>query len=333
MGTRTIDRRWIFLAMGLLVVGLYASGQGGELPVNTYVQSYFDTIESLEPGSTVVLSADFDPASAAEIAPMYNATLHHLLRNDVRVISIATWPAAPPFSQSAFANIAPRYDKVYGVDWVELGFLPGDDVAMGKIGQSLKDAFPSDDRGTPISEIPMLQEEIGDGFDGIDLLITLSAGYPGVLEWIAQAGGRYNVPLLTGTTAVQTPDLFAFYPNQLRGFLGAATGATMYLQLVDPDGTARTGPPEDGPEDELSENQRRMLVQRWAHYLIIALILVGNVLFFGAGAIRWILGEAVLVTALWASVRFLSMAVWLTVPLFLAGTLLVTLLIARRRAS
>lgn len=278
---KNLDRRWIFLAIGVLVVGLYATGERGAIPENVYARRYFETIEALAPGSLVVLSADFDPASAAELAPMYDATLHHLFRRDVRIISIATWPAAPPFSQSAFASLGPRYGKTYGVDWVELGFLPGDDVAMGKIGQSLKDAFPTDERGTPVEQIPILAGDVGQGFSGIDLLITLSAGYPGILEWIAQAGGRYNVPLLTGTTAVQTPDLFAFYPNQLRGFLGAATGATMYLQRVDPDATAgRDLTPDEERRDPLATNQRRMLVQRWAHYFIIALIVVGNILYF-----------------------------------------------------
>jgi hypothetical protein len=102
----------------------------------------------------------------------------------------------------------------------------------------------------------------------------MSAGYPGILEWIAQVGGRYDVPIVCGTTAVQTPDIFAFYPRQVRGFLGAATGATQYLQLVDEVTT------DESVTAVKEENQKRMQVQSWGHVLIIGLIVLGNVIYF-----------------------------------------------------
>ncbi len=267
-----LDRRWIFLVISILVVVLYALGLASKMPINQYVQSYYDTIESLEEGSIVMLSADFDPASAAELLPMYQATIHHLLKRNIRVVNVSTWPAAPPYTRKEFEVTAPVYGKVYGIDWVELGFKPGDDVAMGQIGQSVTSAYIEDDRdGTPLSELPLL-EDVSDSFQGISLLITMSAGYPGILEWIAQAGGRYQIPILAGTTAVQTPDLFAYYPSQLNGFLGAATGATMYLQLV--------GATVPELAETTSTNQKRMLIQTWAHLLIIGLIFYGNLLYF-----------------------------------------------------
>lgn len=279
MAIHDFDRRWIFLAMGLVVVGFYAFGTADELAVNPYVQDYYDTIEALPAGSIVMLSADFDPASAAELQPMYVATVHHLLDRDLRVINVATWPAAPPFTKQVFSTIPQMYGKSYGTDWVEFGFKPGDDVAMGNIAQSLRSAFPRDDRGNPIDALPLMQD-VGDSMRGIAVLITMSAGYPGILEWIAQVGGRYNVPLLTGTTAVQTPDLYAFYPNQLRGFLGAATGAAQYLQLVNASLEVRPGQPGPALQEATEEQQKRMLVQKYAHFLIIGLIVVGNVIYF-----------------------------------------------------
>lgn len=270
------DRRWIFLALGLLVTALYALGLAEELTSSEYVDNYYATIEALPPGSTVMLSADFDPASAAELLPAYTATIHHLLKRDLKVVNVATWPAAPPYTREEFRRIAPDYDAVYGEDWIALGFLPGDDVAMGNIGQSLRSAYPKDDaEDKAYSQFPILRD-VGDNMAGIDLLITMSAGYPGILEWIAQVGGRYEITILAATTAVQTPDLFAFYPNQCAGFLGAATGATRYLQLVD----ELTG---GAVEEQKKTNQRRMMVQSWAHMLIIALIIIGNLIYFLGG--------------------------------------------------
>jgi hypothetical protein len=266
------DRRWVFLAMAVLVVSLYSFGSAEPLTSAEPVDNYYATIEQLPPNAIVLLSADFDPASAAELHPMYNATIHHLFRRNLRVISIDTWPAAPPFSRKAFREIAPQYQKVYGKDWVELGYLVGDDVAMGQIAQSLRSAYPRDDvTKQPYDSFPLLND-VSDSSRGIALLITISAGFPGILEWIPQLCTRYNVPCLAGTTAVQTPSVYPYYPNPLKGFLGAATGATQYLQLVS----------QQTPElDEMrKENQRRMLVQSWSHGLIIGLIIVGNVVYF-----------------------------------------------------
>jgi hypothetical protein len=269
-----LDRRWIFLAMGVLVASLYAFGAASTLKPDPAVQKYYDAIEALPEGSTVIFAADFDPASAAELEPMYLATLHHLFRRNIRLISLATWPAAPPFSRKAFDSIAPQYGKVYGKDWVELGYIVGDDVAMGAIGQSLRNAAPRDDLNkAPYDDFPILRD-VGDSCRGISMLITISAGFPGILEWIPQVCNRYQVPVLAGTTAVQTPSLYPYYPRPLIGFLGAVTGATQYLQLVAP-GTKALEPIRD-------ENQRRMLVQQWTHMLIIGLIVLGNVGYFAS---------------------------------------------------
>jgi hypothetical protein len=277
---KDLDRRWIFLAMGLLVVGMYAAGVKDDLPRSPYVDAFYRAVEELPAGSIVMLSADFDPASAAELLPMYTGVIHHLFSRGLRIVNTATWPAAPPYIRQEFARIAPRYEAVYGEDWVELGFKPGDDVAMGLIAQSLQNAYPTESRdGRAYAEVPLLRE-VGEGMNGISLLITMSAGYPGILEWIAQVGGRYDVPIVCGTTAVQTPDIFAFYPRQVRGFLGAATGATQYLQLVDEVTT------ETSVTAIKEENQKRMQVQSWGHVLIIGLIVLGNVIYFSGRRAR-----------------------------------------------
>jgi hypothetical protein len=46
---KDFDRRWIFLAMGAVVVGLYASKISADLPRSPYVDSFYETIEELPP--------------------------------------------------------------------------------------------------------------------------------------------------------------------------------------------------------------------------------------------------------------------------------------------
>ena len=98
-------------------------------------------------------------------------------------------------------------------------------------------------------------------FDNIDLIISLSAGDPGVREWIMIAQGRYGKKVAGGVTAVSAP---AFYPylnaGQLQGLIGGMKGAAEYETMLQTSGTASRG----------------MDAQSIAHGLIIFFILFAN---------------------------------------------------------
>jgi hypothetical protein len=61
-----IDRRWIFLAMGLsIAVPILLKLRFPEVP-GPMARATFDAIESIPEGSRVLLAFDYDPASAGE---------------------------------------------------------------------------------------------------------------------------------------------------------------------------------------------------------------------------------------------------------------------------
>ena len=70
---RTLDRRWIFLLMGLAVaVPLLLRF----LPPNSATlmdRSVFEAIEDLPDGSRILVSFDFDPGSQGELLPMLSS--------------------------------------------------------------------------------------------------------------------------------------------------------------------------------------------------------------------------------------------------------------------
>ena len=83
-----IDRRIIFLVIGLatLLPLLYPIG----LPIkkSPEVVSIYDYIERLPEGSVFLLSMDFDPASKPELEPQATALLRHAFRKNLRVIGV-----------------------------------------------------------------------------------------------------------------------------------------------------------------------------------------------------------------------------------------------------
>ena len=58
------DRRWIFLLVWILVMIPLVFPLRLPLAVSPPVKQYYEEIEKLQEGDVVLLSADFDPASA-----------------------------------------------------------------------------------------------------------------------------------------------------------------------------------------------------------------------------------------------------------------------------
>lgn len=66
----------------------------------------------------------------------------------------------------------------------------------------------------------------------VDLLVNVSAGYPGSKEWVLYASTPFGIRTVAGCTGVQAPLMYPYIPKQLTGLLGAIKGAAEYEFLV-----------------------------------------------------------------------------------------------------
>jgi hypothetical protein len=94
--------------------------------------------------------------------------------------------------------------------------------------------------------------------------------------------GAKPLKFVAGSTGVQTPQLIPYYPNQMAGILGAIKGAAEYEYLVNE--AVRKADPAAVVPPRFQEAQRRMAPQLFGHVLMVALIVLGNVVFFGLRA-------------------------------------------------
>jgi hypothetical protein len=257
---RDLDRRWIFLLMALLVLIPLLKPLRLPLAVSPPVRQYFETIDALEAGDVILLSADFDPASAPELVPMLRATLEHLCRKNVRIVGDCLWPAGPPLlEQSLHAIARDKFSKEYGVDYVNLGFKEGREAVMLSMGNSIPETFPVDFRGTPVEELPLMKDI--ENLNSMKMLVNISAGYPGTKEWVQQTQSRFGLRIVSGCTAVSAPEYYAYLQaRQLDGLLGGMAGAAEYEAMVGVSGSATKG----------------MDAQSLAHLLVILAIILGN---------------------------------------------------------
>ena len=271
LGTKleALDRRWIFLVVGFLVLMPLIFPLKLPLAVSSPAQRYFDTLDKLPNGSIIVLSGDFDPASGPELLPMLHSSIEHLFRKDCRIIALELWPGGPPLVVAALHTVGDELHKKYGVDYVNLGYKSGNEVVMLAMGTSFSRTFPNDYSGTSVKTLPLMKGI--DNFDGAKLLVNISAGTPGTKEWVQQAQGRYHIQLVSGSTAVQAPELYPYLQSgQLKGLLGGMAGAAEYEKA-----THMLGPATKGIDAQSS-----------AHVFIMFLILLGNAIHFARRGAR-----------------------------------------------
>ena len=257
---RDLDRRWIFLAVALLVVVPLMTGfHLAPVKPSMRARGFYDAIEKLPEGSTVLLAGDYDPGTIAENYPMHLTAARHLLSRNMKIIAVELYPGGPPLADRALHLAASEYGKREGEHYVNLGFKSGNEVVMSQMGSSITRTFPTDRRGVPVSQLPVMRGV--ENFQQIALLVSVSAGYPGTKEWVQQVVSRYHVPMVAGVTAVSAPEYYPYlHSGQLMGLLGGMAGAAEYEMLVKKPGIAT----------------RAMDAQSLAHVFIAIMILLGN---------------------------------------------------------
>jgi hypothetical protein len=258
-----VDRRILFLIILACATIPLLLGLGPRMSVTPPVQGLYDAIEALEPGSCVWLAADYDPGSKPELSPMNYALVEHLFMRDIRVISGSLWAPGPPLAQEVFDQVAPRYGKEYGKDYVNLGFKEGREAVMVSVAEDLRRTFPEDHLGTPLDDIPMM-EGIS-SIQDVEMIVCVSAGYPGIKEWVQQISTRYDIMIGGGVTAVTGPEMYPYIQSgQLVGLLSGMKGAAEYEQLVERPGLGTAG----------------MAAQSSVHVMVVVFIIFANVVYF-----------------------------------------------------
>jgi hypothetical protein len=266
-----IDRRIIFLCIMAAVIIPFFRPLGVPVHVTDHVQNVFDFIENIPPGEQpVLLSMDYSPGTMPELYPMNVAVLRHCFGRGVRVVGMTLDARGAGIGELAMTQVAEEYAAEYGEDYVYMGFRPGIIAVILGIGEDMKRVFGTDNYGTDLDSLPMMAE-VGT-YDDIPLVVTLAASSLPE-SWISYANSRYGQVIACGVTAVMAAD---FYPwlqtGQFIGMLGGLKGASEYELLVE----------EAGYSTERKDATRGMDSQSVVHLLIVALIMLGNVAYFGS---------------------------------------------------
>lgn len=272
---RTLDRRWIFLLMLIAVTVPTVAGWQFPEKVSRNTQRAFDEIEKLQPGDRVLLSFDFDPASAGELSPMATSLTYHAAKRGAKLYFMSLWPVGPQLVRETVDKvIKPEFPEYrYGEDFVDLGYKSGYEAVIKVIVTDFRKLYLTDAAGSGIDSIPMMKDVVS--VQDMDLVISISAGYAGAKEWVQYAKTAYpdSFSMVAGCTGVQAPPLLPYVPQQLPGLIAAIKGAAEYEKLLNAKYDLLDKP-------AFVEGTRRMGSQLVAHVLMVLLIIVGNIVYF-----------------------------------------------------
>lgn len=268
-----IDRRWIFLVIGIVVIAALILPIQASIGITAPVQNFFDVVEGSPEGSVILVSMDLGPSTLPELEPMLKATVRHALYSGLKVIALTLLPAGPSIAERIMLEVTEELNLEYeaagddtrlvmGEDWTYLGYRAGASAVILQFGKEIRNVYPADYYGTPLDDIPMMQE-VHNYSDMTAVIDVSGTQYPEA--WVAYAGGPYGITILVGVTAVMAPQYYAYtQTGQMAGLLGGLKGASEYERLINYDGSATKG----------------MIAQQWVHIAIVAFILMGNIAYF-----------------------------------------------------
>jgi hypothetical protein len=259
----SLDRRVIYALVLVVTIIPLVWKSNPPIEVSPEVQMAYSSLDKVPAGGIVMFSIDYDGASEAELQPMLMAMLRHCFARSVRVIMTAQWPLGMPLGQMALDSVAAEYHKVYGQDYINVGYRPGGSALMVGLGKSgFRQYFLRDFRGTPIDSAPFMRTV--QNYGQIDRLVGLEAGASGD-AWVQYAGAQFGLRIVLGVAGVMATSMYPYLDaKQIEGLVGGLRGAAEYEMLINHPHRGVWG----------------MNSQSYVHVLIVILVILGNLTFY-----------------------------------------------------
>ncbi len=256
------SRHYCFLGLGIVVVVAMLLNVQPVQQISDETQRMFNYIDSLPEGSTLIVSFDHEASALPEIRPLALAFLRQAFARNHRLIGIALLAEGTGIGYGLMHQVAGEHGREYGRDYVYLGFAPQYIAAILSMGESIKHTFPQDYTGRPWDSLPMLRNITN--YADVAGVVSITDGSM-VMHWVEYGHGRFGVTISAFVAAAMATTYDPYLASgQMRAMVSGLRGAAEYEQLIGIGGSGARG----------------MLAQSAMHLYVIALIVIGNVIYF-----------------------------------------------------
>jgi hypothetical protein len=261
-----LDRRIIYLLAWLFVLYPLIFPIGLPIPIESDARTWYNYINNnVKDGDTVIFAPMYGVSGMPELFPMTVATMKQLLEKDIKIIVVTFWDQGPLVFNQVLSQVNPdSYGKVYGTDWIELGYVPGSETAMGSLATSFQNTVAQDYiEHRPISSFSIM-DNVHSARD-ISVIISFETGTPGAPEWLRQWNTPYGTPLIVGCIGVSVPGMIPYVTSgQISALMPGLTASAQYELLLNKPGLAIAA------SDAISTS----------HILVFLLVIIGNIAYF-----------------------------------------------------
>ncbi len=258
-----IDNRILFTILFVLAAYPLMAPMGLPLQITAYTKGYFGAIEALPKGAKVLLTNDYDPTYVGEMYPITAATVEHLIKKEIQFVGVSVRPFGAMMLDKALVQSKASDRRVYGKDYVLVGFIPGEAVGAQAFARDIQSLVRNDYYGKAISSLPLMQG-IKSGAD-FDLLVVVYAQVEFGGAWITQITDPMKKSTVAALNGANSVSGYGFLKaNLIQGLLVGLRGAAEYEKLIGNPGSAVSF----------------MDAQTILHVAAIVLIGVGNVGYF-----------------------------------------------------
>jgi len=226
-----VDYRWVYALTIILVIIPVIQPIGIPCKTTKVVEDYYDVLDNLQPGSVVAVSLGGGISMQDELKSQLICTWKILFEKDAKVIWFSTNRDGPIMLDWTFNIVKPsQYGKVYGEDYVRLGFTPLGEPGQASFAIDIRSVYPTDYQGTSLDDLPITKDVIG--HEDIDLLIFIYTSCTDVEFVIRQWAVPYpDVKVLAITIGGCGPMAAPYIPDQILGFLHGSVGGAE-LEIV-----------------------------------------------------------------------------------------------------
>jgi len=225
-------------------------------------KAYLNVLETIEPGDVVLVTESSAYFMWPEIKAAALTTLELLFdMPGVKIVMVGMVAEGPVLLEDTLAQINNKDKKVYGEEWVLLGFAPGGMSAAGALAKDIRSVFQKDYYGTDIEDLPMMQ----DINEAADFKLINSFAICMDTQFIYTWRTQYGVPVNQVLVAVCIPGGYTFWrAGLIAGMIPGARG-TAELEVL-------TNKPGWGLQssDALSTS----------HIWFLAMLILGNLVYY-----------------------------------------------------
>jgi hypothetical protein len=232
------------------------------------VSEQLGVIDLQQPSSVALVSFDYTTATQGEMEPLAEDVISRLLGQGMRLISVSLEPEGAALAQRTLDRLLAERDEAYGVNMVNLGYVPGQVAGVRELltGRKQLSAISDFQEGLTFAAPERATWSDVNNLGQVDIIVTLADNPVAARWWIEQMatavpaddGERY---LLAATSAMADPFLRPYLESQqLDGLLSGVNGAA----------AIEAGRQNFGPARQMLDSQSM------AHLLIVILIALGT---------------------------------------------------------